>query len=100
MDADKDPAAENALGSSLRARRARLSPEDVGIPTSGRRRVPGLRREEVATLTGVSSDYCMRLEQGREASASGTKPGTRLRPRNRSSRHRHGGRAASPLTRS
>ena len=70
MDTDKDPAAENALGGFLRARRARLRPEDVGIPTSGRRRVPGLRREEVATLAGVSSDYYMRLEQGRETSPS------------------------------
>jgi transcriptional regulator with XRE-family HTH domain len=66
MDTDKDPAAEKALGGFLRARRARLRPEDVGIPTSGRRRVPGLRREEVATLAGVSTDYYMRLEQGRE----------------------------------
>jgi transcriptional regulator with XRE-family HTH domain len=66
MDTDKDPAVENALGGFLRARRARLRPEDVGIPASGRRRVPGLRREEVATLAGVSTDYYMRLEQGRE----------------------------------
>src|SRR5690349_10262040 len=66
MDADKDPVAENALGGFLRARRARLRPEDVGIPSSGRRRVPGLRREEVAALAGVSTDYYMRLEQGRE----------------------------------
>ncbi|MFF4346546.1 helix-turn-helix transcriptional regulator [Streptomyces sp. NPDC001530] len=66
MDTDKDPAAENALGGFLRARRARLRPEDMGIPPSGRRRVPGLRREEVATLAGVSTDYYMRLEQGRE----------------------------------
>lgn len=66
MDTDKDPAVENALGGFLRARRARLRPEDVGIPTSGRRRVPGLRREEVAALAGVSPDYYTRLEQGRE----------------------------------
>ncbi|CAL9663552.1 hypothetical protein SUDANB15_07080 [Streptomyces sp. enrichment culture] len=66
MDTDKDLAAENALGGFLRARRARLRPEDVGIPASGRRRVPGLRREEVAALAGVSSDYYTRLEQGRE----------------------------------
>ncbi|MEU5640815.1 helix-turn-helix transcriptional regulator [Streptomyces milbemycinicus] len=66
MDTDKDPAAENALGGFLRARRAQLRPEDTGLPTSGRRRVPGLRREEVATLAGVSTDYYMRLEQGRE----------------------------------
>ncbi|MFD4587183.1 helix-turn-helix transcriptional regulator [Streptomyces sp. NPDC058434] len=66
MDTDKRPAAENALGGFLRARRAQLRPEDAGLPTSGRRRVPGLRREEVAALAGVSTDYYMRLEQGRE----------------------------------
>ncbi|OOV21811.1 transcriptional regulator [Streptomyces avermitilis] len=66
MDTDKGPAAENALGGFLRARRAQLRPEDTGLRTSGRRRVPGLRREEVATLAGVSTDYYMRLEQGRE----------------------------------
>ncbi|MFE4648093.1 helix-turn-helix transcriptional regulator [Streptomyces sp. NPDC056707] len=66
MDTDKHPAAENALGGFLRARRAQLRPEDAGLPTSGRRRVPGLRREEVANLAGVSTDYYMRLEQGRE----------------------------------
>ncbi|MFJ3308390.1 helix-turn-helix transcriptional regulator [Streptomyces sp. NPDC086549] len=66
MDTDKHPAAENALGGFIRARRAQLRPEDVGLPAAGRRRVPGLRREEVATLAGVSTDYYMRLEQGRE----------------------------------
>ncbi|QIY99515.1 helix-turn-helix transcriptional regulator [Streptomyces sp. S1D4-11] len=66
MGTDKDPVAGNALGGFLRARRAQLRPEDSGLPTSGRRRVPGLRREEVATLAGVSADYYMRLEQGRE----------------------------------
>ncbi|WP_028649837.1 helix-turn-helix transcriptional regulator [Nocardiopsis sp. CNT312] len=50
----------------LRARRDRVRPEDVGLPGSERRRVPGLRREEVAVLAGVSTDYYMRLEQGRE----------------------------------
>ncbi|MDE3724954.1 helix-turn-helix transcriptional regulator [Nocardiopsis sp. N85] len=50
----------------LRARRDRVRPDDVGLATSGRRRVPGLRREEVAILAGVSTDYYMRLEQGRE----------------------------------
>lgn len=53
------------LGAFLRIRRGLISPEDVGLPR-GRRRVPGLRREEVATLTGVSVDYYTRLEQGRE----------------------------------
>ncbi|GAB2893640.1 helix-turn-helix transcriptional regulator [Streptomyces mayteni] len=57
---------DNALGDFLRARRARLSPDDVGLPSYGRRRVPGLRREEVAVLAGVNGDYYARLEQGRE----------------------------------
>ncbi|MFJ8186236.1 helix-turn-helix transcriptional regulator [Streptomyces sp. NPDC096105] len=66
MSTHDDPVAENTLGGFLRARRARLRPEDTGIPSSGRRRVPGLRREEVATLAEVSTDYYTRLEQGRE----------------------------------
>lgn len=59
-----DPRTE--LGSFLRSRRARLQPEDVGLPDFGRRRVPGLRREEIAQLAGVSADYYVRLEQGRD----------------------------------
>ena len=59
-------APSSALGEYLRARRALLRPEDVGLPGSGRRRVPGLRREELAMLAGISSDYYLRLEQGRE----------------------------------
>lgn len=47
-----------------------MKPHDVGLPEHGRRRVPGLRREEVALLAGVSSDYYIRLEQGRENSPS------------------------------
>ncbi|WP_406445648.1 helix-turn-helix transcriptional regulator [Streptomyces sp. NBC_01613] len=58
------------LGDFLRARREALKPHDVGLPEHGRRRVPGLRREEVAMLAGVSSDYYIRLEQGRENSPS------------------------------
>jgi transcriptional regulator with XRE-family HTH domain len=53
------------LGQFLRARRELVRPEDVGLETVGRRRVAGLRREEVATLAGISSDYYLRLEQGR-----------------------------------
>ncbi|MEU4039805.1 helix-turn-helix domain-containing protein [Streptomyces collinus] len=60
----------NALGEFLRARRARVRPEDVGLPGSGPRRVPGLRREEVAMLSGISSDYYLRLEQGRDRNPS------------------------------
>jgi transcriptional regulator with XRE-family HTH domain len=54
----------------LRARRDQLHPADVGLPDSGRRRTPGLRREEVATLAGVSIDYLVRLEQGRDTRPS------------------------------
>jgi transcriptional regulator with XRE-family HTH domain len=58
---------ENLIGEYLRARRELVRPQDVGIPDlGGRRRVPGLRREEVALLAGVSSDYYVRLEQGRD----------------------------------
>ncbi|MFI7498772.1 helix-turn-helix transcriptional regulator [Streptomyces sp. NPDC049687] len=58
------------LGDFLRARREARKPHDVGLPEHGRRRVRGLRREEVALLAGVSSDYYVRLEQGRESSPS------------------------------
>ena len=54
----------------LRTRREQLQPADVGLPDSGRRRTPGLRREEVATLAGVSIDYFVRLEQGRDTRPS------------------------------
>jgi len=58
------------LAEFLRSRRERLSPADVGLPDTGRRRTPGLRREEVATLAGVSIDYLIRLEQGRDTNPS------------------------------
>ncbi|MEU4448122.1 helix-turn-helix transcriptional regulator [Actinosynnema sp. NPDC050801] len=58
------------LGEFLRSRRARVRPDDVGLPGGGRRRVPGLRREELALLAGVSVDYYMRLEQGRTPAVS------------------------------
>ncbi len=58
------------LGEYMRARRAQVSPDDAGVVTLGVRRVPGLRREEVAMLAGVSADYYVRLEQGRERSPS------------------------------
>ncbi|MFF1797582.1 helix-turn-helix transcriptional regulator [Kitasatospora sp. NPDC058263] len=61
---------ENTVGDFLRSRRARIQPEEVGLPSHGRRRVQGLRREEVAQLAGVSVDYYVRLEQGRGGSAS------------------------------
>jgi transcriptional regulator with XRE-family HTH domain len=60
----------NVLGEFLRARRQQVSPKDVGITAGGFRRVPGLRREEVATLAGISADYYLRLEQGRDRNPS------------------------------
>jgi transcriptional regulator with XRE-family HTH domain len=54
------------LGDYLRARRERIRPADVGLSEGGRRRVPGLRREEVALLAGISVEYYLRLEQGRD----------------------------------
>lgn len=61
---------DNRLGEFLTARRARVRPSDHGLPAGGRRRVPGLRREEVAMLAGLSADYYMRLEQGRDRNPS------------------------------
>jgi transcriptional regulator with XRE-family HTH domain len=61
---------ETDLGKFLTARRARLVPDDVGLVSHGRRRVAGLRREEVAVRAGVSVDYYARLEQGRERAPS------------------------------
>ena len=53
------------LGMFLRSRREKLRPSDVGLPDGARRRTPGLRRQEVAQLAGMSVDYYIRLEQGR-----------------------------------
>jgi transcriptional regulator with XRE-family HTH domain len=53
------------FGQHLRSRRALVTPEAAGLPPTGPRRVPGLRRDEVARLVGVSTDYYTRLEQGR-----------------------------------
>ncbi|TQL66984.1 helix-turn-helix protein [Nocardioides albertanoniae] len=61
---------DNRLGAYLRARRELVRPDTVGLPTVGVRRVPGLRREEVALLAGVSADYYLRLEQGRDRNPS------------------------------
>jgi hypothetical protein len=58
--------APNTLGEYLRARRELVDPGDVGLHVAGVRRTPGLRREEVAALAGISADYCLRLEQGRD----------------------------------
>ncbi|MEB8340623.1 helix-turn-helix transcriptional regulator [Streptomyces endophyticus] len=59
------------LGSFLRSRRERLRPQDVGLPPGARRRTPGLRREEVAVLAHISTEYYVRLEQGRAPRPSG-----------------------------
>lgn len=64
MGAERSGADKSALASFLRARRSALSPDAVGIPFEPRRRVRGLRREEVARLAGISADYYRRLEQG------------------------------------
>ena len=58
------------LGEFLRDRRARLRPQDLELPSYGARRVPGLRREELALAAGVSAAYYTRLEQGQSANAS------------------------------
>lgn len=58
------------LGAFLRSRRERLTCADVGITATGRRRTPGLRREEVAMLTGISTTRLTYLEQGRHVRAS------------------------------
>jgi transcriptional regulator with XRE-family HTH domain len=60
----------NELGEFLRARRELVTPHQAGIPVLGQRRVPGLRREEVAMLAGISAEYYLRLEQGRDRNPS------------------------------
>ena len=57
---------ENPLGRFIREQREAVPPEAVGLPHGGRRRTPGLRRAELATLAGVSVDYLTRIEQGRD----------------------------------
>jgi transcriptional regulator with XRE-family HTH domain len=59
------------LGAFLRSRRERLRPEDAGLTAGARRRTPGLRREEVAVLAHISTEYYARLEQGRAPRPSG-----------------------------
>ncbi|MGE0217301.1 helix-turn-helix domain-containing protein [Mycolicibacterium sp.] len=60
----------NHLGEYLRARRGLVTAAQAGIPEVGTRRVPGLRREEVAMLAGISADYYLRLERGRDRNPS------------------------------
>jgi transcriptional regulator with XRE-family HTH domain len=67
---DVDGARRSALRHFLRSRRARLTPSDVGLAAGGRRHTPGLRREEVAVLAGVSASWYTWLEQGRDIKVS------------------------------
>lgn len=60
------PANPGALGSFIRDRRDQTTPESVGLPVGVRRRAPGLRRSELATLAGISVEYLVRIEQGRD----------------------------------
>ncbi len=66
----KDVVRRRELAAFLRSRRERISPEQVGLPAGGRRRTPGLRREEVAQLAGVGITWYTWLEQGRDINAS------------------------------
>jgi transcriptional regulator with XRE-family HTH domain len=58
------------LGDYLRARREQVRPEDVGLVAGAGRRVPGLRREELAMLAGISAEYYLRLERGLDRNPS------------------------------
>jgi transcriptional regulator with XRE-family HTH domain len=62
--------AANDIAEFLATRRAKITPEQAGLPNFGKRRVPGLRREEVASLAGVSADYYRRLERGQVSGVS------------------------------
>ncbi|WP_105974303.1 helix-turn-helix transcriptional regulator [Streptomyces geranii] len=71
MSSEQQNAGGTELGCFLRARRARVTPEEVGLSAgTGLRRTPGLRREELATLAGISVDYYVRLERGKETRPS------------------------------
>ncbi|MFI6576811.1 helix-turn-helix transcriptional regulator [Nocardiopsis sp. NPDC050513] len=67
---DQRPGNRSEIRDFLATRRARITPEQAGLPTSGRRRVPGLRREEVAVLAGVSTEWYTRLEKGHVSGVS------------------------------
>lgn len=66
----RQPDQRRQLGAFLRSRRERLAPDEVGLPQTARRRTPGLRREELALLAGISATWYTYLEQGREIRAS------------------------------
>ncbi|MFC8506965.1 helix-turn-helix transcriptional regulator [Streptomyces sp. NPDC057411] len=70
LNAVREPRRREELRNFLRARRARLRPEDVGLPPGARRRTPGLRREEVALLAGMGASWYTWLEQGRDIKVS------------------------------
>ncbi|MER7010605.1 helix-turn-helix transcriptional regulator [Saccharopolyspora sp. NPDC000359] len=70
---------DNQFGDFLRSRREAVRPQDVGLPTGPRRRTPGLRRSELATLAGISVEYLTRLEQGRDRRPSAEVLGALLR---------------------
>lgn len=91
------------FASVLRAWRDRVDPVEVGLPAGGARRAPGLRREELAALAGVSVDYIVRLEQGRSTHPSPQLLGAlanalRLTPEERDHLHRIAGVAPPPPT--
>lgn len=74
MTSEQPASGGTELGRFLRARRARITPVEAGLATGPvPRRTPGLRREELATLAGISTDYYTRLERGDEADALGVK---------------------------
>jgi transcriptional regulator with XRE-family HTH domain len=70
VDVVDESDAGNRLGEYLRARRGLITPIQAGIPAGSNRRVAGLRREEVALLAGISADYYLRLERGRDHNPS------------------------------
>lgn len=72
MDSGGPPAAKAAVREFLMSRRAKITPEQAGISSFGQRRVPGLRRGEVADLAGISPEYYAKLERGNVAGASGS----------------------------
>lgn len=84
---------DNAPGGFLRARREAVAPSEVGLPIGPRRRTPGLRRAELASLAGISVEYLTRLERGRDRHPSGQVLGAladalRLPPEERVHLHR------------
>ncbi|CAM5409958.1 XRE family transcriptional regulator OS=Streptomyces alboniger OX=132473 GN=CP975_22175 PE=4 SV=1 [Streptomyces alboniger] len=66
----RQPVQRRELSAYLRSRRERITPDQVGLPRTGRRRTPGLRREELALLAGISATWYTYLEQGRDIRAS------------------------------